>query len=72
VPWQQPIGHEVASHTHEPVELHSCPCAQAAHAAPAPPHDVVFDVWHAPASSQQPVQPVPPQEQAWLSQAWPV
>jgi hypothetical protein len=32
VPLQQPVGHESALHTHEPLE-HSCP---ATHAAPAP------------------------------------
>jgi len=65
------VGHDVASHTHEPLGPHSWPCAQATHAAPVAPHDVFLDVWHAPASSQQPVHPVPPQEHAWLAQAWP-
>jgi hypothetical protein len=72
VPSQQPIGHDVASHTHEPLALHSWPCAHAAHMLPAAPHVLLFDVWQAPASLQQPVQPAPPQEQDWLSQDWPV
>ena len=71
-PLQQPIGQDVASHTHDPLGVHSCPDAHAAHAPPAPPQVLEFDVWHAPASSQHPVQPTPPQEQAWLSHAWPV
>ena len=41
-PLQQPFGHEVASHTHWPVELHSVPDGHAAHAAPALPHEFMF------------------------------
>lgn len=63
-PSQQPIGHDVASHTHEPFGPHSWPCAHATHAAPVAPHVAFFDVWHEPPSSQQPVHPPPPQEQA--------
>jgi hypothetical protein len=40
---QQPCGHDVASHTHWPVDLlHSLPLAHPAHVAPPLPHDV-FD-----------------------------
>ncbi len=42
LPLQQPVGHEVASHTHCPVVLlHSWPVPQAPHAAPAAPHPAV-------------------------------
>jgi hypothetical protein len=42
LPLQQPLGHEVASHTQTPVVvLHSWPWSQGEHAAPAVPHDVV-------------------------------
>jgi hypothetical protein len=39
---QQPPGHEVASHTHCPLPLHSCPVAHLAQALPPEPHDA-FD-----------------------------
>jgi hypothetical protein len=39
-PLQHPPGHDVESHTHAPLALlHSCPAAQAAHAAPPAPHE---------------------------------
>ncbi len=37
-PLQQPFAHEVASHTHWPLALHSSPVAHAAHLAPPAPH----------------------------------
>ncbi len=62
-PLQQPFGHEVASHTHCPVfVLHSWPVLQAAHVAPAAPHEV-FDSFasgsHVVLLTQQPEQDVP-------------
>ncbi len=36
---QQPIGHEVALHTHRPFVLHVCPDGQATHATPLLPQD---------------------------------
>lgn len=42
LPLQQPLGHEVASHTHLPVVvLHSWPPAHAPHDAPPVPQDAV-------------------------------
>jgi hypothetical protein len=42
LPLQQPVGHEVALHTHLPdVESHSSPVGQAAQAAPPEPHDML-------------------------------
>jgi len=41
-PLQQPFGHDVASHTHWPVALHSVPDGHGAHAAPALPHELMF------------------------------
>jgi hypothetical protein len=41
-PLQQPVGHDVWSQTHCPVDvLHSCPIAHPPHAAPPVPHDPV-------------------------------
>ncbi len=58
LPLQQPLGHEVASHTHWPVVLlHSWPEPQAAHAAPPVPQEaLVSDAYasHAPVEVQQP------------------
>ncbi len=52
---QQPIEHDVASHTHWPLLLsHSWPVAQPAQAAPPVPHDPLL--W-APHCSQVPVEP---------------
>ena len=42
LPLQQPAGHEVASHTHRPLALHSWPVVHAAQAAPPAPHDWEF------------------------------
>jgi hypothetical protein len=43
LPLQQPVGHDVASHTHWPaVLLHSWPELQAPHVAPPVPHEL-FD-----------------------------
>ena len=40
LPLQQPVGHEVASHTHSPVALlHSCPDKHPAQVAPPAPHE---------------------------------
>jgi hypothetical protein len=64
---QQPFGHEVASHAHCPLAVHSRPIAHALHVAPAAPHDVL----DSPASAshvllmvQQPGHDVPPQAHA--------
>jgi hypothetical protein len=43
-PLQQPLGHEVASHTQLPVELHSVPDGHALHATPALPHELVLSL----------------------------
>lgn len=62
---QQPIGQELASHTHVPVVvLHSWPAGQAAHVTPLFPHDVLVSpvrASQAPAPVQQPAHIVPPQ-----------
>jgi hypothetical protein len=55
VPLQQPLGQDVALHTHDPVELHACPVAQGWQAAPPTPQVMVFDVWHMPLLSQHPL-----------------
>ena len=64
-PLQQPFGHDVASHTHWPVELHSVPDGHAAHATPELPQELMFS-WayasHVPLL-QQPAHAVPPQLQ---------
>jgi len=54
---QHPPGHEVASHAHWPVALHSLPDAHAAHALPPVPHDTLPCAeyrWQSPAAVQQP------------------
>jgi hypothetical protein len=59
---QQPCGHEVASQTHCPAALHSCPDGQAPHVAPPAPHellDSLASASHAP-PLQQPAQDAPP------------
>jgi hypothetical protein len=73
---QQPLGQEVASHTHWPVVLlHSCPEGHPAHVAPPAPHDV-FDsfarVSQVPAPMQQPEHPLLPQEHCPLLHVSPV
>ncbi len=61
---QHPSGQEVASQTHLPLALHSCPAAHAPHAAPAAPHEALVSL----ASGshveplQHPVHDAPPQE----------
>ena len=58
LPLQQPFGHDVASHTHAPFVLHSCPGAQAAHAEPPAPHEVLLSEAkssHVPSAVQQPL-----------------
>ncbi len=40
-PLQQPLGHEIASQTHRPLPLHSCPAAHAPHAAPPVPQELL-------------------------------
>jgi hypothetical protein len=68
---QQPPGHEVASHTHVPVPLHSCPCLQPTQAAPLTPHAAFVGVTQLPVTSQQPLgheaasQMHPPSPHAW-------
>jgi hypothetical protein len=70
LPLQQPLGHDVASHTHWPL-LHSWPAAHAEHVAPAKPHEP-FD---SPESGshvvplQHPAHAPPPQVHAPLEQA---
>jgi len=73
---QQPLGHDVASHSHCPVlMLHSVPLGHAAHVAPLLPHDA-FDSLdspsHVPPPVQQPEQPPPPHEHAPLEQESPL
>jgi hypothetical protein len=61
---QQPLGHDVASHTHCPaVVLHSWPAAQPPHAAPPLPHDVLVSLESASQVEplQQPAHAEPPQ-----------
>jgi hypothetical protein len=58
VPAQQPVGHEVASHTHAPVAVsHPCPDAHCAHIAPPVPHALlpcIPGATHAPLGVQHP------------------
>jgi hypothetical protein len=54
-PLQQPVGQEVASHTHAPAALHDWLVAQALHAAPPTPQVALADVWQAPLLSQHPL-----------------
>ncbi len=54
LPLQQPPGHDVASHTHWPLPLHSWPVAHAAQVAPPVPHDALDSE---PYGSQVPVLP---------------
>lgn len=72
-PLQQPLGHEVASQTHWPLLLHSCPDEHAPHAAPPAAQDetdsLVSDSHVVP--SQQPEQDDPPQVHAPLEHACP-
>ncbi len=58
-PLQHPLGHDVASHTHWPLALHSCPgVAHESQTAPFVPH-TVFDCDPYPSH----VPPVPPLQQ---------
>ena len=60
---QQPLGHEVASHTHWPVPLHSRPVEHALQATPDAPHEVLdsaVSCSQVPAPVQQPGHDVPP------------
>jgi hypothetical protein len=58
VPLQQPVEHEVGSHTHAPVTVsHSCPLAHTAHITPPAPHaeaDCEPGRTHAPLGVQHP------------------
>ena len=66
-PLQQPVGHDVESHTHCPTPLHSCPDGHAAHAAPPAPHDVsdsALGSSHVSLVVQHPGHDVPAHEQA--------
>ncbi len=73
---QQPLGHEVASHTHCPVVLlHSWPLGQAEQVAPPAPHDVFDSLESAsqvPPPMQQPAHPPLPHEHAPLAHVSPV
>jgi hypothetical protein len=68
---QHPVGHELASHTHEP-ETHSWPVGHILHATPLAPHAAFEDVSHEPALEQQPMHAAPPQVQAPLEHELPV
>ncbi len=75
LPLQQPVGHDVASHTHWPLPLHSWPDAQAPHATPPVPHDPLdspANSSHVPDAVQHPGHDVPAQEHAPLAQDSPV
>ena len=73
LPLQQPFGHELASQTHAPAPLHSCPVAHAAQAAPPAPQDELdsFESASHDPPLQHPPHDVPPQLHAPLAQAWP-
>jgi len=60
---QHPFGHDVASQTQLPAELHSWPVGHALHVVPAAPHDVADSPEngsHVLPAVQQPAQAVPP------------
>jgi len=64
---QQPFGHEVESHTHCPLPLHTWPDAHAEQAAPPAPHeelDSLENDSHVVPPLQQPAHAVPPHEHA--------
>jgi hypothetical protein len=78
VPLQQPLGHEVASHTHMPVAaLHSWPDAHVAHIPPPMPHAVLDcepGATHVPPGVQQPLGHELAVHTQWpvlVSQDWP-
>jgi hypothetical protein len=59
---QQPAGHDVASQTHLPAELHSWPEGHAAHVAPLLPHEALDSpdsCSHTPRPVQQPAHAPP-------------
>jgi hypothetical protein len=60
---QQPFGHEVASHTHRPLPLHSCPLGQAVQASPPAPQEALDSLERAShvLFLQHPGHDVPPQ-----------
>jgi hypothetical protein len=68
---QQPLGHEVESHTHSPSELHLCLASHCTHSPPATPHVAFDEATHLP-FEQQPLQLVPPQLQTPFSHDSPV
>ena len=55
LPLQHPLGHEVASHAHEPALEQVWPVPHALHAAPPLPHVAFAEVLHWPVLSQQPL-----------------
>jgi hypothetical protein len=60
---QQPLEHEVESHTHWPLPLHAWPAGHAPHAAPPFPQelfDSLVSASHAPMLVQQPAHDPPP------------
>ncbi len=60
---QHPFGHDVASHTQLPAELHSWPVGHALHVVPPAPQEVVDSPEngsHVSPAVQQPAQAVPP------------
>jgi hypothetical protein len=74
---QQPIGHDVALHTHCPEDvLHVCPEGQATHVTPLLPQDELDSIDSLsqlpppPPGVQQPLHPVKPQEHVPLLQFW--
>lgn len=55
-PLQQPLVHDVESHT-QPVPLHRCPAAHAVHAPPPIPHaDTLWPLEQVVALLQQPLE----------------
>jgi hypothetical protein len=73
LPLQQPLGHDVASHTHCPPPLQPCPDAHAAQAAPPLPHELLDSLLSDSQLPplQQPGHDIPPQEHAPPAQACP-
>jgi hypothetical protein len=74
LPLQHPLGHELASQTHDPLALHSVPEPHFTQAAPPVPQVGLEEVWQLPDESQQPL----PHDDAShthlpaLLQCWPV
>ena len=73
-PLQQPLGHDVASHTHWPLLLsHSRPVPHPPQVAPLEPHELLLSLERPShvVPLQQPAQTPPPQEQTPLEHACP-